>query len=1166
MKLKLLHLILMVSKNLMYAMCIQVLLYSTLFANDSDAQIRTIKDIDVKTQAGTYDLKSIFLLIEKSTDLKFVYPDRILTQDEIVLSRSKKESVYSILSNVARSSGLKFKQVNNIVYVGKNIEKTTINNSVEVYIQTKTITGTVTTSEEGEPLPGVNIVEKGTINGTVTDIDGKYSLNIGQDGILVFSSVGYVGEEVDPGNRSVIDLQMTEDITQLKELVVVGYGTAKKSDLTSSISSISTQDLPSTSAMSINNMIQGRVPGVDIVPANGMPGAGVSIKVRGVSSINNSEPLYVIDGVQFHNSGGTQHNVLSMINPNDIDRIEILKDASAAAIYGANGANGVILITTKKGQSGAPRINFEAQYGVAQVPRKLNVLDAGNYRDLLIEQQVNANPNSSLEEVVGSVVLNETYSGVNRTNWQDVVFRDASLYQANLNIGGGSEMANYMFSFSYADQEAIVIGSDFSRYTMRIATDFKIGEKIKIGENLNLSYTNRNDVGGAGRDFITGALRMAPYVPVYDDSNWWGFGNNNNVNDNNNADNPATTAHYVDDSHRNARIIGNIYGSIDFTDFLRYHASLGINYDQNYRNNFRRAFVNSNEEERQSFEENHSWGINPLFEQTLTFDKEYGQHTITLLGGMAVSRYGSSRSLTVYGTNFPNEELDNILLAQDALISDANITENALLSYFTRLNYSFADKYLLTAIFRSDASPNFSKNNRWGNFPAFSVAWKLHEEEFLQNIPGISTMKLRLGWGKNGISNIGNFRYSSYTHSKGMSYPVGYPGAENYLIGTTIKALASPDIQWEEATTKNIGLDLGFYADKLTFTAEYFNKMTEQILVEVPTSPSMGLGLASGNEGGSRIANAASARNNGVELSLNFANAVNDFQYNISANMTYVDNEVTALGDGEPIQGPSYNGQAAMTLTDVGNPIGAFYGYVVDKVYLNQAEIDADNTRISEATDGKVNYYQSDLTKPGDIRFKDIDGNGFVNSDDRTYIGSPIPKYSYGFAFDGSYKGFDFALNLTGNAGVDIYSAYYVWNLEGMRVTGNHSPVVLNRWTPDNTDTSIPRAISGDPNNNLRSSDRYIDNGSFMKIRNLAIGYTLPTQLLERVSLQGISKLRVYVAGQNLVTFTGYERGFDPEVAAYDSGDMDGYNLGRGIDRGFTPIPRTVNFGLQVSF
>ncbi|MFW5656930.1 MAG: SusC/RagA family TonB-linked outer membrane protein, partial [Bacteroidota bacterium] len=564
----------------------------------------------------------------------------------------------------------------------------------------------------------------------------------------------------------------------------------------------------------------------------------------------------------------------------------------------------------------------------------------------------------------------------------------------------------------------------------------------------------------------------------------------------------------------------------------------------------------------QEFQEDYLWNMWPKFEQTLTFDRQFDMHQVTLLAGMSADRYGRGRTLTVYGTNLPNNNLKNIELAQDSQINNEDIRESAGLSYFGRLNYSLANKYLLTAIIRRDGSDKFSPDYTWGTFPSVSAAWKLHEEGFIQNtIPAISNLKLRGGWGVVGIDAIDAWQYLSLIHSVGMSYPVGLPGGESLMPGATIKALASPDIKWEEATTTNVGLDFGMWNNRLTMGVDYFTKETKDILVDVPTSPSMGLGLAGGNEGGNRIANAATTINKGIELLLGYNNYSGDFKYGVSANFTYVTNEVTGLGEGEPIIGPTYNGQSHMTYTQIDYPIGAFYGYRVDKVYESETEVQNDNAAAAAATGDDVQYYQSDMTEEGDIRFKDLDNNGYIDDNDREVIGSPIPKYTYGLAFDAEWRGFDFSMNVSGIADVEIYSAFYTWNLLGMRLTSNHLAEVNDRWTENNRVTDMPRAIANDPNNNLRTSDRYIYDGSFLKVRNISLGYTLPASITNSV---GVFSLRLFGTVQNALTISDYI-GYDPEVGSYNEA-ASGYNLGRGIDRGFVPNPRTFLFGVEVSF
>jgi TonB-dependent starch-binding outer membrane protein SusC len=1095
-------------------------------------------------------IRSVFKEIENKTSYRFFYNDEFGDLSKSVSFDVEDRLLGDLLDIVLENSNVTYRILDN------NVVVITPHGLLQPQVR-----GQVTDANTKEPLPGVNVYVKGTTTGTVTDLDGNFTINVPDDQtVLVFSYIGFHTEELIVGDQTNVNIELVPDFARLDEVVVVGYGSVRKSDLTSAISSVSMSDLPPTASLSVNNMLQGRVPGVEITPINGMPGSGVSVKIRGVSTMNNSEPLYVIDGVHIRNSLGTNSNIFSMINPNDIERIEILKDAASTAIYGAGGANGVILVTTKKGSAGAPRINFRTSFGSSSIPKKLDLLNANEYVDLLFEQQAVAYPESPLSEVIGPVLYNQQYSRVDRTDWQDQVFQDATTYQANLDVSGGTEYANYMFSLGYADQEAIVRGADYSRYTMRLATDFQVGSRVKLGQNFNLSYADFVDAAGGGRDLMVNALRMAPYVPVTNSENWWGYGNNSNVNDNNNSTNPASTVHYRSNQNRNFIFFGNVFAQIDILNSLSYYATVSMNYSNNYRDNFVREHVNGNLQLPQAYDEIYSWGLWPKFEQTLTFAESFDQHNITLLGGMSADRYGYGKSIELNATEFPNDLLNNITLASNIGINNENISVGTSLSYFGRLNYAFADKYLLTAIIRRDGSDRFASETRWGTFPSVSAAWKLHEENlFRNNLQSVSQLKLRAGWGKVGIDAIPSFLYNSFIHSVGMLYPTGTDG---WMRGSTIRALASPDIKWEESTTTNIGLDISMFNNKLTLTADYFTKETSDILVGIPTSPSMGLGLSGGSSGGNRISNAATAINKGVELLLGYMNYEGTFKYGISGNFTYVNNEVTGLGlSKEPLIGPSYHGQAGITRTDIGHPIGSYYGYVADGIYKSQAEIDADNAIAQAATGGAREFYQSGATKPGDIRFSDLDGNGYVDMEDRTYIGSPIPKYTYGFAFDAQFRNWDFSANLSGIAGVEIYSALYTWELLGMRLTSNHLVDVNNRWTADNPNATLPRAVANDPNNNLRTSDRYIHNGSFLKLRNVAIGYRLPARYASRVNL---GSARIYGTLQNWFTISDYI-GYDPEVSSYNE-SSSGYNLGRGIDRGNIPNPRTFMVGIEVGF
>jgi TonB-linked SusC/RagA family outer membrane protein len=1020
------------------------------------------------------------------------------------------------------------------------------------------VTGKITDASTGEPLPGVNILIEGTGQGVISSVDGIYTIEVpNQQSALIFSYVGFTTERFEVGVRTTIDVVLSPDIQKLDEVVVIGYGTSKKSDLTTAIASVSTSDLGVSASTSIDNMLIGRAPGVDIVSSSGLPGAGTSIKIRGVSTMGNSEPLYVIDGVQFTNSGDAFDNPMNMLNPRDIERIEILKDAAASAIYGTRGANGVILVTTKRGKVGAPKVTFEAKVGFAVVPKKLDVLKAADYRELLIDMQRAANPGKTDEEILGPVIRDEDYSSVDRTNWQDEIFQTAKIQDYNLSVTGGSQFSTYLLSFGYTDQDGIVRDYNFNRYTLRLASDFNIGKWIKIGQNLNFGYTNTVTLPDR-TGVVQGALRMAPYAPVYDENNWWGYGNVNNVNDNSNADNPINSIEMRDNLNKSIKLFGNLYCTVDVLRSLQYKASLGIDYSNSHSKTFNRASVNSNEVADNFLEEYYGYGMWPLFEQTLTFSKEIGKHSVILLGGMSVSKGGSGRNSGLSGGNFPNESIQNIMVAQEKSVVNDNISRGASLSYFTRLNYAFMDRYLLTAIFRADASSNFSPSKRWGYFPSFSAAWKLHEEEFITSaLPFVTTLKLRAGWGQVGNDNIGNYLYESYLHSNGIVYPFGSGANQNFYTGTTIIKLASPNIKWEKATSTNIGLDLGLLRNKLLVTADYFYKETSDILIDLALPPSAGLGLSSGNDG-RQVQNAASVKNKGFELSASYNDQIGEFRYDVSANFTVLKNEVISLGADrtDPISDGVYiYGQAAATRTEAGHPIGAFYGYMVDGIYQTQEEIDTDTTN------NGLKYQPA--AAPGDLRFKDLDGDGELTDKDRTYIGNPIPKYVYGFSINGAYKNIDIGLSFSGVSKVDVFAYWYTWYMEGMRETGNAGVETLDRWKQPG-DNGLPRAVSGDPNGNLRTSNRYIVDGSYLKLRNLTIGYTLPKSWFNTLGLAG-SGVRVYFSGQNLLTFTKFKKGYDPEQSALNQSG-GGYNLTRNIDALQVPHPRTFLFGVNVNF
>jgi len=1104
-------------------------------------------------------IQELFQEIEKQSEFNFFYKDDQIDVNKMVSIEADNSLIGEVLNEVFENSGVSYTVVDKVIVITPRKEQ-----------QNFKVTGTVTAST-GETLPGVNILVKGTETGTITGMDGKYSIEAPDaNSVLVFSYVGYTTQEININGRSVIDITLEVSVELLEEVVAIGYGTVKKSDLTGAVASITQEDLGNQALTSIDQMMQGKAAGVEVVNSTGLPGSGASIKIRGVGTFYNTEPLFVIDGVQFTNSGSEQQNPLSLINTNDIESIEILKDASATAIYGSRAAaNGVVIITTKRGKAGKPKITYDGYFGVASPWKKLDILNAEQYLDLISDIQLNANPSETQDSYFSNfprLWQNGAWTNQVRqdvTDWQEEMFQSAFLTDQHLAVSGGSEKMTYNMSGGYSDMDGILTGYNYKRYTVRVATDFNPAKWLRFGQNINIGHRDTKNIPNGL--FLEG-LRMPPYSPVFDPNNQGGYAKVTTTDDLNDAYNPAGSIGHSDRTRKNTRILGNFYGELEPVKGLVYRISVGL--DMSYESNYIYSIANQqgNLTNPSSLTEDYSYGLTPLIENTLTFSREFGVHSLTLMAGNSYRKGAKGRYVGLEGRDFANEEIrvlsvvDNPLIRKDA----SGAWESALLAYFGRVNYIFANKYLVTATLRTDASPNFDPESRWATFPSFSLGWKIHEESFMNNMDFISQLKVRGGWGQSG-RDIGGLRYYATLHSNGVGYVFGTGNTFN--SGVTVLTPPSTGIKWETSTTTNVGIDLGLANNRITLTADYFTTLTEDILVPIPIPPSVGFGL-SGGENSSPTVNAANVKNSGVEFTVGWRNNIGDFHYSINANAAFINNEVTSMGDGEPINMAGGAAGYSLTRTEVGYPIGYFYGFVVDKVYSTQAEVDADN---ADAPDG---VYQANAA-PGDIRFMDINGrdengeltgiaDGKVDDDDRKMIGKPIPDATYGITLAADYKGFDFALAIQGIAGVEIYNNNGYW-FNGMTRPFNSTTDVLDRWKQEGDVTDMPRAMNGDPARNTRVSTRYVENGSYMRLKTLTLGYTLSQSALGRIANGGISYFRVYLTAQNLLTITEYS-GFDPEISAMYPGDYDNYNLRRGIDNGQYPQPRSFMIGFQLGF
>lgn len=1017
--------------------------------------------------------------------------------------------------------------------------------STEIAAQKFKVSGTVISSEDNQPLPGVNVIVEGTTIGTTTDIDGKYTLDLDNPNVsLVFSYVGYLNEVVAANGRAVIDITLALDVAKLEEIVVIGYGSAAKKNVASSISVLKSDDLVGLSTTDARQAIQGKIAGVQVVNNSGDPGAGARIVIRGMGSFSNTDPLYIVDGIQ----GGD----INSIPAQDIENITVLKDASTTAIYGSAAANGVVLITTKSGKRGAVKVQYDGSVGVAEVTKRYDLLNAKEYVDLVADIQK-----------AGGLQLTDKLksadSQIDRTDWQEEVFRKGMVTDHNLRLSGGSENVAYSFSAGYQNQQSTVIDRTFERFTFgaKLSEDlFK--SRLKLSQNLRVK--SDKNVGALAN--FNDALRMPPYIPLYDAQNLGGYGRADKVTDLNDANNPLNDVYNSDYQNRSLGLdleLGaevNIFKGLLFKSQGRLSAGNYHQYDWNYPSNGGNFSKTSSD-----MSETYNSYYSGILENFFSFNKSIGNHEISATLGNAYNPAGFRREVQVSGSNYTSDAIKNVALANSTSISGAQVNSGkARISYFGRFGYTFSDKYTVTASLRRDASSVFGANNRWGTFYGVGAAWTISRENFLSSITAISNLKLRASYGKTGNDNIPTFLTSSNVW-KGASNNIVYAFGDNtnFSYGSIVNSIPNPDLKWEETTQTDIGFDLGIFDNSINFTFDYYNRSNEDLLIE--TQLPLTTGLGNPGQVGTQWVNAASMKNTGFETSISYSNNKSEFKWDVSLNATYSTNEVTALGTiGDlPIsKGEFVAGIGNSTRTDIGHPLASYYGYVFDKVVSTQAEITDLNAIASSKSGGKVTEYKQGL-KPGDRLWKDVDGNGYIDDKDRTYIGNPSPKWQYGFVFNANYKNFDLQVLMHGVMGVDVVNgARYWW--EGMSKPFNNTKTVLSRWRKEGDVTNIP-AAGQNSSANLVFSDWYVEKGDYLRVKNLTLGYTLPSNVFKNA----IDKLRVYVAVQNALTLTNYS-GYDPEVSSNDPSNNNNYIFQRGVDLYQRPNPRIMRLGIQLNF
>lgn len=1005
-----------------------------------------------------------------------------------------------------------------------------------------TVSGRVV-DDTGSPMPGVNVVVKGTTVGTTTDIDGRYSISV-EDGnaVLVFSFIGYETQEVTVGSQSVINITLVTDIKTLSEVVVVGYGTQKRSSVTGAIASVSAKELSALPSVSVDQNLQGRAPGV-IVTNNGAPGSGPIVRIRGVSTINNANPLYVVDGVPV----GEGVN----IDPKDVQSLEVLKDASAAAIYGSRAANGVILITTKSATQDKLSINIDSYVGVQSPWRKLDLLN----RDQYIQY---AGMLGSLPPRVQNGMNEPIYPGASQTfaqtetDWQDEMFRNATIQQHRFDISKAGDVSKVFLSASYFDQGGIMLGTYYKRGNIRLNSEHKLGKRLTIGQTAYLYYDRRrNEVnGGSIGTNIRYVIASIPYLPVYNPFNKGGFFGPQAV-DASDPTQPVRRAILDENYNTGNGMLLTGYLDFKFTDWLTYRLNVGANVTNNIASNFSPSFNSGtggyDSRNFANISETRSNNVTPIVTNQLTAIKSFGDHNLNLVlvAEQQTSKYSD---VTASGTNSISDAI-KMPRGVASPQTNAQLQEWALISYVGRLNYDYKGKYLLGASFRRDGSSRFADGNRWGNFPSVSAGWRISEEAFMADLaPTITELKIRGSYGLVGNNLLGNYAYQP-TLTNNNYYQFNASSADQ-TQGYTINTMANKDLKWEEVEMLNVGIDGGLFGNKVNFSVEWFSNTTNGMIIGVPIASSLGYD-------GAPTANAGSARNRGIEWQLGYNSQEGEFRWNLSANMGIIRNEVLSLGEeGLTYARENWYGDN-LTLTRAGDPISFFYGYKVEKIFQSQEEIDAAN-----AVDGDPSTKYQENAEPGDIKFRDINGDGVITADDKTMIGKYLPDFTYGVNFTANWKNFDLNLFLQGVQGNQIYSTTK-YHLEGMTRLFNAGTAVLDSWTTPGQNTDVPRAVSGDPNLNSRASDRFVEDGSYLRIKNFSLGYAVPSETLEALTKNSISRLRVYLSATNLLTWTKYKSGYDPEIGAFN-GNGAGGSFQNGIDYGQYPQPRTITVGVQL--
>ncbi len=1112
-------------------------------------------------------IEMVLSKIEKQTDVKFAYKADLIPAETKVSITAEKEPLSKVLDKLTTSLNLSYEVVGKQIILNKKQIKaleafkttdsqTQFLNQVKEIIKT-TITGKVT-DEQGEALPGVSIVVKNTNTGTTTNVDGTYTLDVqDENASLIFSYVGYTTIEKQIGNQSVHNIVLKIDNKSLAEVVVVGYGTQKRASVTAAIASVPMDEIKDMPVSNVATALQGKIPGVVVQQNNGTPGSTPSIKVRGFGSISaGNSPLIVVDG------NIVDPTIFSNLNPNDIESMDVLKDASSTAIYGSKGSNGVILVTTKQGKSGKNQLSFDVYTGVQQVAKTLDLLNSQQFAEF----GKDASNNAYLDNIKGASItdpnsvrptdyLRYRYPRGEVFEWmdfddatkvanlpyydyQDLIFQKAKMSNYQLTASGGSEKGKYLISGGFLSQEGIIKRSDLKRYTFRANAEVNVLPKLKIGMNLNPTLRIQQEVSDEGHwasnGIVNSALSVMPFIPIYNQDGGYtsqaGFAAPYNYPG---ITNPVANISELNRQNTSINFLGNTYAQYEFLKHFTYRATANVNFKGNRVNSYRTSKMPLNQQlpptVATGFANSYqtmSW----LFNQTVNFNKTFKDvHDVDVLIGMESTKLQYEESLTG-GSSYPNDVVETLNASANGSTTTGSSqkTANASASYFARLNYSYNGKYLVNVSVRRDGSSIFGTDNRWGTFPAASVGWRISEESFLKGIQAISETKLRVSYGLAGNNAFSNYYpYVASLRSDNYSF-------NNALVsGLAPSSLANNKLGWERSQQFDAGIDIGLFNNRIQVIVDYYKRTTKDLLLSVNVPTLTGFG--------SVVKNIGKMENKGWEFALNTRNLVKEFTWSTGFNLSLNRNKVLALGpNGDAILSNSGIGQT--NITQIGSPIGSFYGYKQIGVFKDQADVDA--------------HPHDATTRPGDVKYEDVNKDGKIDANDRTIIGNNQPDFIYGITNSFAYHGFDLGITVQGSQGNEALnlSRRFFENLEG---NSNQISTVLTRWRSpqDPGDGVTPRANARTTGNNNAVSTRWIEDASYLRIQNISLGYTLPQSVLSKIK---VSRIRVYGSAQNLFTFTKYLN-YNPEVSNYE-GPLTG-----GVDYGVYPLAKTFTIGLNLS-